>query len=103
MPSWPEYLDGLERWLATIRAELEQGDTAARAEPSRSAPLGAGLRPEGPLPTGESARALGLLAQLEQLTVAGERRRDEVVGSLQRLRLRRLGGGARRSAVDARL
>ncbi len=85
MPTWPEYLDELEAWLARLGPALASGGPAAA--PGATPPtLG---RPDGPLPPGLAPRVLGVLASLGEMSVAGERRRIELLDARRRLQRRR--------------
>jgi hypothetical protein len=96
-PTWPEYLDRLERWLDALGPELAARATAASAGEAPDP----GDRPAGTLPRALQARALALLARLEEVSVAGERRRDELVAARLRLdRRRRAAAGRGRVNAD---
>ncbi len=84
---WPEYLDALEGYLEGVAGQLDPA--GARLAGNRGAPAPLGPRPEEALPAEQSGRALGLLARAEQLSAAGESRREELLVRRQRLEARR--------------
>ena len=83
MPTWPEYLDLLDGYLTELGPELSGSARSTTARPM----LGSS-RPTAEMSAEEQVRALGVLAKLQQATVRGERRREELLEARRRLQLR---------------